>query len=180
MGTTNFAIGPVGGNVDQGAAIKIRDIVLWNGALTTANISTLYNSGQYYSPSLFTGFQKLVWVKDNLISGAPENFGISGGAFSLVGFGGSDVFEESSDSPFNSSGANLRIHYRSTGSLPNVATKKHYWTLSSNDEKINMSVKTKEIYLSAIDGGCDFSIQASLTGVPTGSMYQHTGSGVDE
>lgn len=180
VGTSKFVIGPVGGLVDDGAAVKIRDVVLWNGALTTANISTLYNSGQYYSPSLFTGFEKLVWVKDNLISGAPENFGISGSAFSLVGFGGSDIFEESSDSPFNSSGGNLRIHYRSTGSLPDVANNKHYWTLASDGESIKMNIKTKEVYLSAIGGGCDFSIQAGLTNISTGSMHEHTGSGVDE
>jgi len=177
---SHFTVGPVAQGRDDGAAIKIRDVILWNGALTTGNITTLYNSGQYYSPSQFTDFEKLVWIKDNLVSTAPQNFGISGSTFSLDGFGGSDIFEESNDSPFNSSGGSLRIHYRSTGSLPNVANRKHYWTLDSNNEEIKMGVKTKEVYLSALDGGCDFSVHADLTNIPTARMYEHTGSGVDE
>ena len=39
---------------------------------------------------------------------------------------------------------------------------------------------TKEIYLSADGGDCEFSLEADLTNIPTSSMYQHTGSGVDE
>ena len=77
-------------------------------------------------------------------------------------------------------GGSLRVHFRSTGSLPNVANNRHYWELSSASEKIEMNVKTKEIYLSADGGDCDFSLQADLTNIPTSSMYQHTGSGVDE
>jgi hypothetical protein len=77
-------------------------------------------------------------------------------------------------------GGSLRVHFRSTGSLPNVANNRHYWELSSASEKIEMNVKTKEIYLSADGGDCDFSLQADLTNIPASSMYQHTGSGVDE
>ena len=43
-----------------------------------------------------------------------------------------------------------------------------------------MNVKTKEIYLSAVGGDCDFSIHADMTNIPAARMYQHTGSGVDE
>ena len=77
-------------------------------------------------------------------------------------------------------GGQLHIHYRSTGSLPNVAINKHYWTLSSQGEEINMNIKTKEIYISAVNGDCDFSLYADITNIPAARMYQHTGSGVDE
>jgi len=80
----------------------------------------------------------------------------------------------------STSGGELRIHYRSTGSLPNVETNKHYWTLDSQGESITMNVKSKEIYLSSDGGDVDYSLHADLTTIPSSRMYQHTGSGVDE
>ena len=181
VGTSNFQIGPVSQGRDDGAAIKVRDVILWDGALSTANITTLYNSGQYYNPSQLTVFDKLVWIKDNFVTNAPENHGTRGGAFALQDSGSGDIFQISNDVPYGAGGGGqLRIHYRSTGSLPNVANNKHYWTLSSQDEEIKMNVKTKEIYLSAVEGDCDFSLHADLTNIPASRMYQHTGSGVDE
>ena len=76
-------------------------------------------------------------------------------------------------------GGGLRIHYRSKD-RPNVISQKHYWTLDSQYESIKMNVKSKELYLSADGGNCDYSISAELTNIPTSSMFQHTGSGVDE
>lgn len=81
---------------------------------------------------------------------------------------------------FGSAGGELRVHFRSTGSLPNVATNKHYWTLDSQNESITMNVKSKELYLSADGGDCDYSVEAELTNIPSSRMFQHTGSGVDE
>ena len=110
------------------------------------------------------------------------NHGSLSDTWNLDGSGSGEIIEISSDSPFvgGGSGGELRVHYRSTGSLPNVANRKHYWTLDAQDEEIKMNVKAKEIYLSAVNGGCDFSIHADLTNIPTARMYEHTGSGVDE
>ena len=91
----------------------------------------------------------------------------------------SPTYDIVADAPFTDSG-NLRVHYRSTGSLPNVETNNHYWTLDSQNESISMNVKTKEIYLSSDGGDVDYSLHADLTNIPTSSMYQHTGPGVDE
>lgn len=165
---------------------KFRDLILWDGKLTSAQVSTLYNGGNYYDASAFTAVEKKMWVKDTLEANSdgdtvPEN--LTGSLFFKENnFGGSDAVTVVSDSPFASggSGGGLRIHYRSTGSLPNVANNKHYWTLSSQDEEIKMNVKTKEIYLSAVNGDCDFSLHADMTNIPAARMYQHTGSGVDE
>jgi hypothetical protein len=76
----------------------------------------------------------------------------------------------------------LRVHYRSTGSLPNVATNNHYWTIDDLNKPITMNVKTKEIYISKPleDRSISYSLQADLTNIPSSRMYQHTGSGVDE
>jgi hypothetical protein len=80
---------------------------------------------------------------------------------------------------FGGGGGELRIHYRSKD-FNNVISQKHYWTLDSQYESIKMNVKSKELYLSADGGNCDYSISAELTNIPTSSMFQHTGSGVDE
>ena len=81
---------------------------------------------------------------------------------------------------FSGGGGELRVHYRSTGSLPNVETNNHYWTLDSQNESITMNIKSKEIYLSADGGDVDYSLHADLTNIPSSRMHQHTGSGVDE
>ena len=183
-----FIIGPLSGPF-HGDTFKIRDLILWDGVLEQADVNDIYNSGLYNDYTTGPSLTKLVWVKSNLINHGsgevPVNYGTSGGEFHQRDFGTGDTIQVSSDSPFESeesggSGGELRIHYRSTGSLPNVANNKHYWTLSSQDEEIKMNVKTKEIYLSAVDGDCDFSLHADLTNIPSSRMYQHTGSGVDE
>ena len=41
-------------------------------------------------------------------------------------------------------------------------------------------MKTKEIYVSTVDTAIPYELHASLTGIPTQSMYALTGSGIDE
>ena len=186
FGDGHFFIGPAAGNVFADT-LKFRDLIVWADALTTSQVATLYNGGSYYDASSFTEVDKKIWVKDDLNGGDNPINHTGSITFSKQNYntGDGDLVQVSSDSPFESeegggSGGELRIHYRSTGSLPNVEANKHYWTLSSQDEEIKMNVKTKEIYLSAVDGDCDFSLQADLTNIPASRMYQHTGSGVDE
>jgi hypothetical protein len=95
-------------------------------------------------------------------------------------FSANETFTARTNTSGGSAGGNLRVHFRSTGSLPNVANNRHYWELSSADETIEMNIKSKEIYLSADGGDCDFSLSADLTNISVSNMYQHTGSGVDE
>lgn len=182
-----FFIGPVAG-VQFADSVKFRDIIVWSDALTSAQVTTLYNGGSYYDPTSFP-VSKKIWVKDNLVTSGslevPVNHATSN-IFSANNFvSPDDLVQVSSDSPFESeegggSGGELRIHYRSSNSLPNVINNKHYWTLANQGQEIKMNVKTKEIYLSAIDGDCDFSLHSDLTNIPVARMYEHTGSGVDE
>jgi len=158
---------------------------LWNDALTDAQIGNLYNARNDYRNSAFDVAEKLVWIKPTeAVASSPVNTLVnSGTSFGNMGLqlhGSPEVASVIADSPFGTGDGQLRIHYRSTGSLPNVETRKHYFTLDSSGEKIKMNVKSKELYLSTANGGCDFSVYADLTSIPTGSMYQHTGPGVDE
>lgn len=176
---------PASGETD----LKFRDVIVWDAALNNAQVNDLYNAGASYSDPAFSVANKLVWVKpDNAIAPSPVNTltnsgDVSYGDMTLNNYTIGETAEVIAEAPFADvpgGGGELRIHYRSTGSLPNVVNNKHYWTLSSQDESINMNIKTKEIYLSAVGGDCDFSLHADLTNISTARMYQHTGSGVDE
>lgn len=186
----------IGSRIAWGASVQIedrfyRDVILWNGDVSS-DTATLYNNGDYYDFSNYTAVDKLAWFKpDNLSLGSIEsgatvtNFGISGSNWenNSAAFDVGEIVNISGEAPFADvagSGGELRVHFRSTGSLPNVATNKHYWTLDSQNESITMNVKSKELYLSADGGDCDYSVEAELTNIPSSRMFQHTGSGVDE
>ena len=181
-----IAVGPRS-NMDSN--FKLANLILWDAALSPTQVFDLYQaSGSYddaaYNPS---GVNKLVWIKpDEAVGVAVSPINNSGSLGNLTLNGNEPGIQEASiieDAPFADvagSGGELRVHFRSTSSLPNVATNKHYWTLDSQNESITMNVKSKELYLSADGGDCDYSVEAELTNIPTSSMFQHTGSGVDE
>lgn len=88
--------------------IFIRDFILWNGSLSTSEITTLYNSGNYYDFNDFTTHDKLVWIKNNDPIGTSydesttiQNFGISGSNFEVAGYDSGEIVEISPDAPFN-------------------------------------------------------------------------------
>ena len=181
----------IGGTNTREPEHKYRDVILWDGLLTATQVNNLYQASGSYSDAGFSpaGLTKIIWVKPTegiqTQINSLSNSGAGGDptlSLNLVSATNYDIVADApfADIPGGGSGGELRIHYRSTGSLPNVEANKHYWTLSSQDEEIKMNVKTKEIYLSAVDGDCDFSLHADLTNIPASRMYQHTGSGVDE
>ena len=60
-----------------------------------------------------------------------------------------------------------------------VVGGKHYITLNSHEDSMEFDVKCKELYLSAPGAAAaGFMLYASLTNIPTSSMYAVTGSGV--
>ena len=79
------------------------------------------------------------------------------------------------------SNASMRVHFNPTGS-GNVIEGKHYITLNSSEDALTISVRCKEIFVSAVNGGTDkgFEIFASLTNIPTERMYALTGSGLTD
>ena len=92
-------------------------------------------------------------------------------------------------------GANsLRVHFQSGSGVTISATdgaqvsgnsssdvqgKYHFITVPSSNGAVTFDVKCKEIYLSNHSGGTTgYEIFAELTQIPTGSMYDLTGSGI--
>ena len=196
-----FFVGGYDGSNQRFEEALFRDVIVWNDALTIAQVTALEEAKGDYTKAAFeptiegVTVQKKFWLapSQNPVDPAPEtltNYGSTGGNFTRTGFTGGDNVVIVNDAPYSSTtskinspaktGASLRVHYRSTGSLPNVETNKHYWTLNSQNEQITMNVKSKEIYLSSDGGDVDYSLHADLTNIPTSRMYQHTGSGVDE
>jgi len=74
----------------------------------------------------------------------------------------------------------LRIHFAASGSSANVIDGKHYIVLNSHEDSVDFDVKCKEIYISSPSGSGGFMLYASLTNIPTGSMYTLTGAGITE
>lgn len=182
-----LVLGPPG---DGDTDIKFRDSILWDNALTDSEVLALYQASASYTDAAFNVANKLVWVKpEESISSTPVNTLTNSGDSAtygnmvLTGYEPGETAEVVADAPFadisGGGGGSLRVHFRSTGSS-NVATNRHYWNLDSQNESITMNVKSKELYLSADGGDCDYSVEAELTGIDANLMYQHTGSGVDE
>jgi len=78
-----------------------------------------------------------------------------------------------------STSRDLRVHLVSTGSTANVVANKHYYDVPNNTS-LTLDLKCKEIYFSNASGGSiTFSVFASQTQIPTGRMYELTGSGIN-
>ena len=187
------------GSFSQDYDIGYIEIARFTTAFDSSDINEAYNGGKYFNLRNHTEKNNLenYWLFGD---GTGDIFNNNGNSAKLtativdqVGSLDLEIDAAQADNddeikqfqtPYNSStlssgGGELRIHYRSTGSS-NVATNKHYWTLDGQNEEISMNIKSKEIYLSADGGDCDYSLQADLTNIPSSRMYQHTGSGVDE
>ena len=80
----------------------------------------------------------------------------------------------------NDSSEDIRVHFNATGS-GNVVGGKHYVTLTSNRDSIEMGIRCKEIYISNPgSSAASFTVFAELTGIGTAEMNELTGSGLTE
>lgn len=87
----------------------------------------------------------------------------------------------------SSFGQGLRVHFNPTGSGTDssngasgpVVSSNHFINLDSHEDSLEFDVRCKEIYLSTPDGtAAGYKVYASLTTIPTQSMYALTGSGL--
>ncbi len=81
----------------------------------------------------------------------------------------------------NHSTGTVRVHFHSQDD-DRVIAGLHFVELDSDEDSISMSVKCKELYVSAVGGGVDrnYRVIAELTQIPTGRMYALTGSGLTD
>mgnify|MGYP003115563135 CR=1 FL=1 len=79
----------------------------------------------------------------------------------------------------------IRVHFNSTShdiDNSSVIKKNHFIELDSDEDAFTFNVKCKEIYVSCNSTGSarQYKVYAELTHIPTGSMYDLTGSGLTE
>jgi hypothetical protein len=163
---------------------KYTEVAFFRTGMTVDEINQLHNSGSLYNIKAHpkAGFLEHLWTfgddpRDEL-NKIHDTIGTAHFGPAYAYSDGDTAFATRNYS--STLTGSLRAHFRSTGTLPNVANNRHYWNFESTNEELDMNVMTKEIYLSADGGDCEFSLEADLTNIPTSSMYQHTGSGVDE
>ena len=78
-----------------------------------------------------------------------------------------------------STNGGLRVHFVATGS-GRVREGRHFIQLDTHEDSIDVDVKCKEIWVSSPGGTGGFMLYASLTNIPTQSMYALTGSGITQ
>jgi hypothetical protein len=73
----------------------------------------------------------------------------------------------------------IGITFNNTGS-GDVIPGKHYITMDSNGDSMTFDVKCKEIFIHALNATSGYELYASLTNIPTTSMYDLTGPGLTD
>ena len=174
------------GAASQGRAVW-DEMVMWNVCLDAAQVTELYNNGEYFNPLHHTEKNNIItWHTFGDVAGDNATNLINDASppdqdfFSLFGNAVGNVF---TTGPYTSqSTGKLRVHLLSTGSASgaNIVANKHYYELQGYGSSITLPMKTKEIYLTGVDSQVTFEITAELTNISTNSMYNLTGSGIDE
>ena len=79
--------------------------------------------------------------------------------------------------------AEMRVHFYESEASNRVVADNHYITLNTVDDSYDFNVKCKEIYISrpadGVSGDVEYKVVAELTGIPTGSMFTLSGSGIN-
>lgn len=77
----------------------------------------------------------------------------------------------------NKANPDLRVHFESAISNPNVYSNYHYITLTANKDNVTLNVKCVDLYISNQDADSgSYEIFAELTGISRENMVSLTGS----
>ncbi len=196
----DIRIGWNGGN-NQPLTASVDEMTFWYDGMDANEVAELYNNGEWFNPRTHTknsdikcwwtfgdhhldvlgspattGTVKLDIIYD-VIDDTEENLNLTRYLDAV------DQNYATTTGPFtNDSIGKLRMHLLSTGSASgaNIYANKHYYELGGYNSSIKLPMKTKEIYLSAVDAAVTFEIIAELTHIAPERMYALTGSGIDE
>jgi len=73
----------------------------------------------------------------------------------------------------------FKVHFNAAAD-GDVLTGGHFITLDSDEDSMTFDIKCKEIYLTTVTAAAGYQLYASLTNIPTKSMYDLTGSGLTD
>jgi len=170
-GSTKFALLQ---DVDLGKVVGLDEVAVWGAELSAGNVTSLYNSGKKVDPTTIEGTNLKLWYQfgDNpadVIDGAntfiKDSSNNNDNLSDLTNYGAGDSIT-SCIGPF--SGSN------------NVYQNHHYWPLATVGSSVKLDVKCRKVYLSSTGSAAGFELYAGLTHIPAESMYELSGSGVDE
>jgi hypothetical protein len=74
----------------------------------------------------------------------------------------------------------IKIHFNDNSVPGDVLDAAHFITLDSEEDSMTFDVKCKEIYITSVTADASYQLYASLTNIPTRSMYALTGSGLTD
>jgi hypothetical protein len=175
---------------------------MWTVGMNYEQAAQVYNNGEWQDPNSFLPNNLQGWwtygddadgqyaptitaaniqnVFINQATGTSRNATANVGLFRNTP--GNEIIEYV-DGPFTKqSVGKLRVTLLSTGSTSgtDIVSGRHYYELQGYGSSVTLPMKTKEIYLSAINSQITYEVYAELTNIPTASMYALTGSGIDE
>ena len=155
--------------------ITLGQFTLWDKALSTNEVSELYNNGHYLNPQSHSAATSLSswFIFDNTVSSNPDTdtqvfdrIGTLTGSITTPGGQSNSVTYV--DGPGNFQTGSTSI------------TNQHYLTLTDDRPTMTLNCKCKEIYLMATGSSQTVSVTANLTNIPASKMFALTGSGIDE
>jgi len=144
------------------------DIYVFNTALTAAEVLELYNEGSYFDPrdhSKSSNLQSWWAFEDNAYRTYFSTNDTSSTIIDRIG---------SNNLTAQSSGRGVFV----PGRQLDTAINSHSIIIPAGGE-IELSVKTKSMFLFADGATQNFDVYASLTNIPSGRMYDLTGAGID-
>lgn len=170
-GSTRFVLF---NGIDYDKVVGVDEVAVWSAELSSGDVTSLYDNGGKADPRDIQGANLKLWYqfgdnKDDVIDGAntviKDSSGNSDDLNNLTNFGSGDEINPVPGPFFLTN---------------NVYRNFHYWPLSAAKETVTLPVKCKEVYLSASGSAIDFQMVASMTEIPSGRMYELSGSGVTE
>ena len=196
----DIRIGWNGGNA-QPLTASVDEMTFWYDGMDSSEVAELYNSGEWINPRSHSKSDdiKCWWTfgdDHRDVLGFPAEAGIT--KLDMI----YDVIDDEEENlnltryenasaqdyttiegPFSGvPSGKLRLHMLSTGSASgaNIYSNNHFYQLNGYNASIKLPMKTKEIYLSAVDAQVTFEVIAELTHIAPERMYALTGSGIDE
>ena len=170
-------------NVGSRESSIFDEITMWNVGMTHHEVSELWNYGDWFNPLQHSKKSNLsTWhtmgdAAKDLPNKISNDLAGTNESLNIFTPGNAGVF---TSGPFLSQTvAKLRTHLASKSNA-DVYNNFHYKQLQGYGSSITLPMKTKELYLSAVDAQATFEVIAELTNIPTGSMYKLAGSGIDE
>ena len=154
--------------------VSLAQITLWDKGLSDGEVFELYNGGQWKSPKNHSAVSNLTnWYAFDNTATPADTTDLVLDRHGSTDITVNDTAGEADTAIFTDGPADFL-----TGS--NVVGGHHYISLTDGSPKINLNLKSKEIFISARNSTQKVNVTANLTNISSARMFALTGSGIDE